>query len=162
MRRSRFEKSSSRGVASSGVKLEIAPMLDVTFLLLVFFLCVVRFKTLEGRFDTFLPNDGRPTSREETTELPIEVRITKTPDGSTIAVGRQVVERISHRQTGADTEIRLPQLAAEVARLSARLPGTPVLIDPDPQVPNGHVVAVLDTLVMHEITNVRFAAPAKK
>lgn len=159
MRRSKYEAATNRG-PSSAVKLEIAPMLDVTFLLLVFFLCVVRFKTLEGRFDTFLPNDGRPTS-EESTEMPIEVRIRTFAEGSTVTVGRQIVERIPSAATGRVDEIRLPQLGAEVARLSARLPETPVLIDPDPRVPNGHVVAVLDTLMEHEITNVRFTAPTK-
>ena len=37
--------------------LEMTPMIDVTFLLLIFFMCTLKFKTLEGKLNAFLPKD---------------------------------------------------------------------------------------------------------
>jgi hypothetical protein len=57
----------ARGESAQGGGLSMAPMIDVTFLLLVFFLCSVRFKVLEGKLDTFLPKQGgtEATASEE-------------------------------------------------------------------------------------------------
>ena len=38
-------------------KMEMTPMIDVTFLLLIFFMCTLKFKTLEGKLSAFLPKD---------------------------------------------------------------------------------------------------------
>ena len=37
--------------------LEMTPMIDVTFLLLIFFMCTLKFKTLEGKLSAHLPKD---------------------------------------------------------------------------------------------------------
>mgnify|MGYP003961100613 CR=1 FL=1 len=39
------------------VKPDMTPMIDVTFLLLIFFIVTLKFKTLEGRLDSNLPKD---------------------------------------------------------------------------------------------------------
>ncbi|MFT4541415.1 MAG: biopolymer transport protein ExbD [Planctomycetota bacterium] len=38
-------------------ELEMTPMIDVTFLLLIFFICTLRFKTLEASLETYLPKE---------------------------------------------------------------------------------------------------------
>lgn len=38
-------------------ELEMTPMIDVTFLLLIFFMCTLKFKTLEGKLAAYLPKD---------------------------------------------------------------------------------------------------------
>jgi biopolymer transport protein ExbD len=38
-------------------ELEMTPMIDVTFLLLIFFMCTLKFKTLEGKLSAYLPKD---------------------------------------------------------------------------------------------------------
>ncbi len=47
------------------VKPDMTPMIDVTFLLLIFFIVTLKFKTLEGRLDSNLPKD-MGTSTQET------------------------------------------------------------------------------------------------
>ncbi len=37
--------------------MEMTPMIDVTFLLLIFFLCTIKFKILEGKIPAYLPKD---------------------------------------------------------------------------------------------------------
>ena len=39
------------------MKIELTPMIDVTFLILIFFMCTLKFKTLDERFESFLPSD---------------------------------------------------------------------------------------------------------
>ena len=36
-------------------ELQMTPMIDVTFLLLIFFLCSIKFKLLDGKLSTYLP-----------------------------------------------------------------------------------------------------------
>ncbi len=38
-------------------KMEMTPMIDVTFLLLIFFVCTIKFKILEGKIPAYLPKD---------------------------------------------------------------------------------------------------------
>ena len=38
-------------------ELEMTPMIDVTFLLLIFFMCTLKFKVLEGKLGPYLPKD---------------------------------------------------------------------------------------------------------
>jgi biopolymer transport protein ExbD len=38
-------------------ELQMTPMIDVTFLLLIFFLCSIKFKVLDGKLSTYLPKD---------------------------------------------------------------------------------------------------------
>jgi len=44
-------------IASEDCELEMTPMIDVTFLLLIFFICTIKFKTLEGKLSAYLPKD---------------------------------------------------------------------------------------------------------
>jgi len=50
-------------------EMEMTPMIDVTFLLLIFFMCTLKFKTLEGKLAAYLPKDvGVNTSEAEPIE----------------------------------------------------------------------------------------------
>ena len=56
-------------IAEEEYKMEMTPMIDVTFLLLIFFLCTIKFKTLEGKLSAYLPKDvGVNTSQAEPIE----------------------------------------------------------------------------------------------
>jgi len=44
-------------------ELEMTPMIDVTFLLLIFFMCTMKFKQIEGMVDANLPTDEGPSSQ---------------------------------------------------------------------------------------------------
>jgi biopolymer transport protein ExbD len=46
------------------VKLELTPMIDVTFLILIFFMCTLKFKTLEGKLVSYLPTDKGLSSQQ--------------------------------------------------------------------------------------------------
>jgi len=62
-------KSSLKKAAEEECKLEMTSMIDVVFLLLIFFLCTLKFKTLEGKLAAYLPKDvGVNTSEAEEIE----------------------------------------------------------------------------------------------
>ncbi len=71
------------------VKPDMTPMIDVTFLLLIFFIVTLKFKTLEGRLDSNLPKDmgtsNAPTDPVEKVDIVIRVGNpgTKQPDPAT-------------------------------------------------------------------------------
>lgn len=73
---------------SEEVEMEMTPMIDVTFLLLIFFMVTLKFKILEGKLSAYLPKDVGVNSTEaepiEKVEVLIRVRVTGlklTPDG---------------------------------------------------------------------------------
>jgi len=49
--------STLQEIAKEETSLEMTPMIDVTFLLLIFFMCTLKFKTLEGKLSAYLPKD---------------------------------------------------------------------------------------------------------
>jgi biopolymer transport protein ExbD len=69
----------SRRFPQRDEKADLTPMIDVTFLLLIFFLVTMKFRTLEGRHDAALPKDlgtgVHPVEPVETAT--IEVRVTQ-------------------------------------------------------------------------------------
>ncbi len=94
-------------------------MIDVTFLLLIFFMCTLNFRTLEGHLSAYLPkdagvNDGLPA---EPPTPPIDLEVIAT------AAGGQAF--LSYRLEGQDLgnldalALRLAGLRAEQVALSA-------------------------------------------
>ena len=71
--------SQLKRISEESCELEMTPMIDVTFLLLIFFICTIKFKTLEGKLSAFLPKDvGVNTSDaepKEKTEILIKVLV---------------------------------------------------------------------------------------
>jgi biopolymer transport protein ExbD len=77
-----------------------------------------------------------------------------------VYVARKPVARIAERDPAR--EVRLPDLATAVRKYREALETARYRIDPDPAVPHGHVVAVLDTLMEENIGEIVFVAPAER
>jgi len=50
-------KSVRRQPPATPVRSDLTPMIDVTFLILIFFMLTIRFRTLEGTLDSRMPKD---------------------------------------------------------------------------------------------------------
>jgi len=73
------KQSSATEAGTEEVKMEMTPMIDVTFLLLIFFLCSIKFKVLEGKLQTYLPKDvGVNTTPAQKMLEKIDIRIIRT------------------------------------------------------------------------------------
>ncbi len=57
-------------------KLELTPMIDMAFLIIIFFMCLP-FKTLDGKLQAFLPTDKgiQPIEQDPASEFMVSVHI---------------------------------------------------------------------------------------
>ncbi len=122
-------------------------MIDVVFLLLIFFMCASRFRVLEQRLDAFLPNkgDGPPPVR-----IDVEIPIRVTALESAPQVPRFQVERwVTHDAN---------ELAARLMRLP-RPAKYRIVIDGEGNCPFRHLMSALDACARARLTNVAFRPP---
>ncbi len=63
-------------------KLEMTAMIDVTFLLLIFFMCTLKFKTLEGKLAAYLPKDVGVNSSDDPPIEKVEVTLRVINEGT--------------------------------------------------------------------------------
>ena len=77
--------SQLKRIAEEEFSMEMTPLIDVTFLLLIFFLLTIKFKILEGKLAAYLPKDvGVNTSPAEPKEK-VEIRIDVKKEGTKLS-----------------------------------------------------------------------------
>ncbi|GJM22280.1 MAG: hypothetical protein DHS20C15_21950 [Planctomycetota bacterium] len=132
------------------VPLDLTPMIDVVFLLLIFFIVTIKFKVLEGKLVTELPKDEGSNAGDVTLIDKIEIDIVpqpSAPDGFITQVNGQTMPNMA---TLRDTVARFVAAAPEGE--SAR--GT---IHPRTEVNYEQVVMVVDQLLQVDLTDITFA-----
>ena len=155
---------------------DMTPMIDVTFLLLIFFIVTLKFKVLEGRLDAALPKDrGSATTKEEEIEkIDIQLyvadpgELTKDRDkegketGLQTFQGRRIRVEIGDNKwyyepfdENRNTEDPLPALADFLKTFDKD--ETPVSLDARKGIVYGDVVVVLDVIVRAKFDQVSFA-----
>jgi len=161
----------ARGEADREVRIEMTPMIDVTFLLLIFFLCSIKFRVLEGKLQTYLPKDRgvKADSRSMPFE-DVDLRIVRLETGSERDLTRadalrgwqwdesQVALYLQQRRVPG-----LRQLGRELARLRAALPASEETVDPltvkiiaESGVIYEDVIRVVDTVLANDIADIVF------
>lgn len=118
---------------------QMAPMIDVVFLLLCFFVATQLFAQWESEIDIQLPTAKKTTTPQR---LPGEVILNVRADGTVIVSGR------TFDATGLD---RL------LSQLVEAYPGQPVVLRADRATPYQYVITVLDACRRAEIWNIAFA-----
>jgi biopolymer transport protein ExbD len=125
---------------------QLAPMIDIMFLLLSFFIASQLFSRWEKEIDIKLPTaeTGQIPKR-----LPGEVIINVTAEGGIVVNNK-----------GYQTE----ELQGMLKRLAETFPGQPVLLRSDEGTDFKHVIRVLDVCRKVDIWNISFAtiSPEKK
>ena len=118
---------------------QIAPMIDVIFLLLCFFIASQVFSQWETEIGIVLPTS---TSGEPPERLPGEIIVNIRTDGS-VVINNNVLP---------DAELR-----SLLKRVSSLFKGQPVLIRADRLTAYEHVIHVLDLCSEADIGNISFA-----
>jgi biopolymer transport protein ExbD len=151
-------------------KLELTPLIDVGFLILVFFMCLP-FKTLEGKLQAWLPEGGihpRPVTplpelRIDIAVLPRAFReVERGPAGHrrTLRVPTEVTYRFVSRGERADSLDQVLRWIREAQRQATIGPTAdlPVVgeIRAERTVPHMHVVAVLNKFAEAGVKQVNF------
>ena len=133
------------------VALNVVPMVDVIFCLCVFFMCSMKFKQVEGKFDAWLPKDrGLAAS-----EVPAEpaARIVLHWDAASLATRTQFGQRVVRDATELETLLR----GAHEDAVRRKSPEAHAILDADGRVPWGDVVQVVNLCKRVGIADVRFA-----
>jgi biopolymer transport protein ExbD len=121
---------------------QLAPMIDIVFLLLCFFVAAQIFSQWEMSIDVQLPT---AQSGEVPDRLPGEIIINVLGDGA-IVVNQQNLNDES--------------LSALLCRIVGLFPGQPILIRADKSTAYEHVIRVLDLCRKVDIWNISFATTA--
>ena len=133
------------------LKLSITPLIDVTFLLLIFFMVTLKFKTLEEKVAAYLPKDRGPKNLliPPPDETKIAVVLKRSP-GETLTRVKLLDSEIG---TGAAGFTELDRRIAAIHRRDPKIPGE---IDAWADVPHGHVVRAIDAFMKAGVTEITF------
>ncbi|MHC4262396.1 MAG: ExbD/TolR family protein [Planctomycetota bacterium] len=162
---------------ANNAEMEMTPMIDVTFLLLIFFMCTIKFKTLEGKLSAYLPKDvGVNTTPAEPKEK-VEIKMTVTSEGTKMKATRggnptELWDGEGRFVFGPDRQIsfsigprRFNDLAGvrtQLAQTFASSPERPVTIDPRKGIVYEDVVGVLDAAIQAGFEEISFAGSYEK
>lgn len=152
------------------------PMIDIVFLILIFFMCATKFKQIESKLECFLPTDeGQmqvPHTLEKPEELSIFVRdnhgMRRSQDFNLRAM-RKATYYMASRDASPVTDPG--QLLSRLTQLASN-PEQEVLIalydetsdeaeGKDQLVPFFNIVNVIDVCKKAGITKIKFQAPAQ-
>jgi biopolymer transport protein ExbD len=141
-------------------KLDMTPMIDIIFQLIIFFMCSIKFKALEGKLSSYLPKEGYfnwppPPPPPNMDEIRIKLVYDDSMDMNT---------KILVKPYGADA-VRITgwkalstDIGARYTALRAQKLEWPFIIDPESKIPMQAVVSALDACRSAGIEDVRFAA----
>ena len=139
------------------MELEMTPMIDVVFNLLIFFLCMP-FRVPEGELDAFLPRDvglfDDSVKLEDLEKVIVRIKDTKRTNPK-IYLGNVPV------RSRADGYPRFDILAEQLVGLKSKSGGEPppVEIDSDPLVKYEFVIGALNACTKARIGDIRFRFP---
>ena len=120
--------------------LQIAPLMDIIFLLLVFFISIALFSRLEAELNITLPN---AESAEASQRTPGEIIINVASDG-VITINQK--------------DFSMGELETMLKKLSQIYRGEAVIIRGDESATHGRIMEILDICAKSDIWNVSFAA----
>lgn len=127
-------------IIEEGDPVPLAPLIDIVFLTLVFFMVTSIYSTLEAEIDITLPTASSAQLDERTQG---EIFINLKSDGSIVLNERTVT---------------LEELRDVLGRVAEFFPGGSVIVRGDREANLGTAIAILDVCRQVDIQNVSFAA----
>jgi len=122
--------------------LQLAPLIDIVFLTLVFFMTTAAFTSLESDLDIHLPTADSATNIERSRG---EIYVNLKSDGSIVL---------------NDRELSVPELQDVLNRVAENAPGASIIIRGDREAALEGAIAILNCCRNADIQDVRFAALA--
>ncbi|PCJ66211.1 MAG: hypothetical protein COA73_01160 [Candidatus Hydrogenedentota bacterium] len=128
------------GAEENAEAVPMAPLIDIVFLTLVFFMVTSVYSTLESEVDITLPTASSAVLDER---MQGEIYINLREDGTIVL---------------NDREVNLVELQDILNRVARHFPGGSVIIRGDRAANLGRAIAILDSCKNADIQNVSFAA----
>ncbi|HBN77564.1 ExbD/TolR family protein [Rubinisphaera italica] len=156
-------------VSATKIEAQMAPMIDVVFQLLIFFMLTLKIIPLEGDFNINMPLGQQATESPDVPIPPIKVRLTANEDGTLAGVSMRQVS------LGNDN-LAFDRLNAEVGNLVGRrdnpfMDDLEVEIDADYNLHYRHVISAVSACtgyvnpqngqVIRYVEKVKFAPPRR-
>jgi biopolymer transport protein ExbD len=133
------------------VEIDMTPMIDVTFQLIIFFICTIKFKTLEGKLETQLPKDvGVNAAPVDILLDKIEIYILKDnsmPEGFVVNLNGRKMPNMTTLKT-------------LLTKLKETSPEVKATLYPQKGVNYAMVVKVVDQCIMAQLLDITFAGVA--
>jgi biopolymer transport protein ExbD len=134
-------------------EMNMTPMIDVTFQLIIVFLCSMKFRTLDQKLEAFLPKDVGLSTAPATADIQTTVSVKLRRRASEATTSLYVLEsRLGNTELDGIwglLENRLKEFRAKDEKIKAE-------IDADADVPHGDVIRALDCFRAAELVNVVF------
>ncbi len=131
--------TAKRKMMVEGVKLEMTPMIDVVFQLLIFFLVTLKQEDILGRLEISRPAPGASKPEEQVKLFEVIVYDNRELGGEGVALqGRQISFR---------------ELDRQVARLSSVSKSVSVIIKCHGKSPHSNLMKVLDVCAKYDLKN---------
>jgi len=128
------------------VGFQIAPMVDVVFVLMLFFMATVGAQIVQLELSINLPSGRSPAEASSVPTTPVMIDIG--PDGSVVSNGQPM---------DSPDNPDLPQLTASLTVLVEQFGGKdPVIIRPHPDAAHQRVIDVLNAAAKARVTNLTF------
>ncbi len=135
------------------VSIMILPMIDVVFLLLLFFVMVTSFETTAKiRVDVPRPEDSQARFEESTSQVVINCELAK----PAATAPPQALYRV-----GADPPENLSAISRRLALLKAANPGLTVVVRADRRLPFAQVRDLIEVMAENGVEAVRLSALRK-
>ncbi len=160
-------------IGKEEAKMDMTPMIDVVFQLIIFFMCNIKYKVLEGRLDAYLPKDVGVNSGEavdiekvEITIKVVEVGERRDPKdmnqpwdgtGTFEYLGRKLSYQIGPRKTADVAEVK-----KVLAQLHREDPERKSTIDCRSGTIYADMIPVLDAAVDAGFTDITFVGEYKQ
>ncbi len=93
-------------VANEKCELEMTPMIDVTFLLLIFFMCTLKFKILEGKLGAYLPKDVGVQATEAPPVEKVDIRLDVLRPGNKVRYDYKSKSNVPYTEAHAQAGLR--------------------------------------------------------
>jgi len=142
------------------VKLDMTPMIDVTFQLLIFFMCTIKFKMLEGKLAAYLPKDqgvNNTPMEKPLDKMDLRILTSGAHEGQDPRFPRKKrkIQDITYYVSGFRTT-DIKAFKAKVAAIHKASPETKATLAPDEDTLTDYVVKVMDACIEVGLTDITF------
>lgn len=128
----------------SGLSIRMTPLIDVIFLLMIFFVMTINVKPPEGILENKFPEQGKTidNARQKDWEI-VKIHVAEGEKGPRVYLQERIVDDFE------DLHMNLSQLPRDVT----------IMIDPESNVSYKHVIGIYDTCLMSKKKNIIFSLP---
>ncbi len=153
------------------LRLQMTPMIDIVFQLLVFFLLTFRIVAQEGDFEIMAPLPGRPTGASNVDAMPVKIRLRSGPNGelTSVEMNDSIVIGVNEDGEGNWSNLRNRIMGVMGGEQGPSQHEVEVELDCDYDLRYQHVIAAITAVsgyiqedeIIHLVEKIKFRPPRR-